>query len=100
MKDSQLKEVQNTTDLAEEKQVISGESLMVDVTELEPTPKSTLKGVKPIPPEIKKFLEAIPDTDMLKVDEMRKKYLRSFDMTEEQYHQVAEEILEEGFVLT
>lgn len=102
MNKSQVESIQHAVDslIKEEKEVIKGESLMVDITDVEKVTENERLAFQPVPDEIKQYLASIPDTDMLKVDEMRKKYLQTFDMTEEQYNKIAEEILEEGFVLT
>ena len=100
MEQSKLKEEQAVSRTLEDKPVIKGESLLVDNIDYTDVNLTTEQlSVRPVPDDIRAFLETIPDTDMFKVEEMKQKYMRSFDMTEEQYNRIAEEMLEEGYVL-
>ena len=100
MEQSQITKTHDQIKDTVEKPVIKGESLIFDEIDYADESLTTQElAIRPVPEDVRTFLETIPDTEMLKVEEMRKKYMQSFDITEEQYNKIAEEMLEEGYIL-
>ena len=106
MEKSSVKEAQEVISL--DKPTIQGNSLRVEeinyvdetfvIEPSEPLVTDEI-SIRSMPDNIRAVLETIPDTDMFKVEEMKKKYMNSFEMTPEQYDCVAEAMVQEGYIL-
>ena len=88
----------NTVATQVDKPIIKGEQLLYEEVDLDNT-VVLKKDVAHIPDNLKAPLEAVPDVRMDEVSRVSQRYQNHHDLTDDMLNIMAEEIIEEGFVL-